>query len=262
MFYWHYQCFQGSPFDDFDGDCRDHCAAYPGENGELVPTIDWEALREGVRLEVLVSPNRILSEGGRIAGVELMRNELGSPDASSRRAPVPVAGSAHVVALDTLVVGISEEPALESVAGENGTKIGLVDGNRVKVDTHTMCTSMPGVFAGGDVATGPSTVVDAIAAGKRVAGIIGRYLRGEALERPAAPTLPQFYLEPMPSVDEDAMDLPRIVAPILPVEARRSCMIEVEGVVSEADAVREASRCLRCDLEFTQRQLVAAKESA
>ena len=221
-----------------------------------------EALREGVRLEVLVTPKRILSEDGRVTGIELLKNELGPLDASGRRAPVPVKGSGHVIALDTLIVGIGEEPELDCVAGETGTKIGVVDGNRVRADSHTMCTSMPGVFAGGDVATGPSTVVDAIAAGKKAAGIIGRYLRGELLDRPAAPTLPQVYVEPAPSGDEDAMDLPRAVPPTVPVEARRSCMIEVEGVVSEADAVREASRCLRCDLEFTQPKHVAAKESA
>jgi hypothetical protein len=48
MFYWHYQCYKGDPFNDFDGGCRDHCAAYPGPNGELIPTTDWEGLREGV----------------------------------------------------------------------------------------------------------------------------------------------------------------------------------------------------------------------
>ncbi|MDD5306632.1 MAG: NADH-ubiquinone oxidoreductase-F iron-sulfur binding region domain-containing protein [Deltaproteobacteria bacterium] len=221
-----------------------------------------EALHEGVRLEVLVAPTRILSKSGKLTGVELLKNELGPLDASGRRAPVPVAGSEHVVELDTLIVGIGEEPTVECVTGENGTSVGLVDGNRVKTDCRTMSTSMPGVFAGGDVETGPKTVVDAIAAGKKAAAIIGRYLRGEALEQPAVPALPRIYVEPMPSGDGDAMDLPRVVPATLKVEARRSCMAEVEGVVSETDAVREASRCLRCDLEFTQPKPAAVKESA
>jgi hypothetical protein len=108
------------------------------------------------------------------------------------------------------------------------------------------------VFAGGDVVSGPGTVVDAIAAGKRAAVTIDRYLRGEPLRRPAELRLPEKYVEPLTAGAEEAPAGGRVEPPTLPVQARRRTFHEVEMAFGASEAVREATRCLRCDLAFTR----------
>jgi NADH-quinone oxidoreductase subunit F len=205
------------------------------------------ALEEGVRLVPLVSPVRLLRERGRIVGVELIENALGEVDAGGRRAPVPKPRSEYTEPVDTLVVAIGEVvgdvtaalgPAVETRAGA------------VMVDRQTLATGRPGVFAGGDVATGPTTVIDAIAAGKRAADAIGRYLRGVALSEPSLPCRPTAYVAPAPVVEDPSTGAAHEAT--LPVEERIRGFAEVMTALTPADAAREARRCLRCDLDFTQ----------
>jgi NADH-quinone oxidoreductase subunit F len=207
------------------------------------------ALEEGIVLETLVSPVRILSVDGRVTGVECVRNRPGELDASGRRRPVPVPGTEFTLASDTLIVTIGDEPDIAYVAG-----MGLETGAKgtLKVDWETLATSRPGVFAGGDVTTGPDTVVKAIAAGRRAAVMIGRYVRGEELRRPAAVVLPRAYVEPRRLSDEDLRQTSRAEPPTLPITVRVQSFSEVELGLSAEDALREARRCLRCDLEFTR----------
>ncbi|MBW1878131.1 MAG: hydrogenase, partial [Deltaproteobacteria bacterium] len=106
--------------------------------------------------------------------------------------------------------------------------------------------------AGGDVVTGPNTVVDAIAAGRKAASTIDRYLNGEALRQPGEPLTPKVYIESL-ALGEDELDaLRRATPPALPIDERRRSFGEVERPLSEEDAQKEARRCLRCDLAFTQ----------
>ncbi len=109
-----------------------------------------------------------------------------------------------------------------------------------------------GVFAGGDVATGPNTVVEAIAAGKRAALMIDRYLEGGRLKHPGKPRLPGFYLELPPSAAPEPLPARRVKLPLLTAEERVQTFAEVENCLSAEEAGAEAKRCLRCDLEFTQ----------
>ncbi|MBI2898388.1 MAG: hydrogenase iron-sulfur subunit [Deltaproteobacteria bacterium] len=201
------------------------------------------AIEEGVILETLLSPMRIETDGGALSGLECVRNELGAPDDSGRRRPVPIAGSEHVLPLDTLIVAVGEKPEIEEVerAGIEVTKWGSV-----AVDQRTLATSRKGLFAGGDVVTGPNTVVDAIAAGKRAAVTIDRYLSGEALRQPGEAARPARYVEPAPGRQAGAE---RLAVPHVPAAERRSTFAEVEHVVTEETAQREARRCLRCDLD-------------
>ena len=209
------------------------------------------ALEEGIRIETLLSPARILSEEGHLIGVECVRNELGSRDASGRRRPVPVEGSEHVVPLDTLIVAISEEHDVDCLPPMG---IELTDWGTIKCDHETLATSRRGVFAGGDVVTGPATVVDAIAAGKKAATMIERYLRGEDLARPAEVRLPDYYIEPAEIPDEELESTRRVRLPACRVEARLADPFAESALpLSVEDASREARRCLRCDLEFTER---------
>ncbi|MDI7267844.1 MAG: NADH-quinone oxidoreductase subunit NuoF [Myxococcota bacterium] len=211
------------------------------------------SIEEGVRLETLVAPARLLVEDKRLKAVEFIRNALGPADASGRPRPVPVRGSEFREELDTLIVAVSEGSDTDciAVAGEN--RVEVDKSGAVRVDPNTLETNRPGVFAGGDVVRGPNTVVDAIADGKKAAVMIDRYLSGKPLRQPGVPRLPRVYVEPRMLGEEEAEAAERPAAPRLAAAARKRGFDEVETVLSEADAMREARRCLRCDLEFTQR---------
>jgi len=209
------------------------------------------ALEEGIKLEILVTPIKIHSKNGRLTGIDFIRNKLGDIDASGRRRPVPIPGTEFTLPLDTLVVAIGEHPDSGCVVCEG---IKLKAGDTLPVDKDTLATSRPGVFAGGDLVTGPNTVVDAIAAGKRVATVIDRYLRGEDMKIQPEVKLPEVYIEPADVAEDELEEAARARPPHLPPEKRRHNFEEVEKVLPAEQAVCEARRCLRCDLEFTRRE--------
>ncbi len=228
------------------------------EDRETMPAFPEEieaALQEGVRLETLVAPVGILSEGGKLSGIECIRNELGEIDQSGRRRPVAVPGSQHVVPLQTLIVAISEGSDTDCVAVAGANQLEVDEARKtIRVDEETLVTSRPGVFAGGDVVTGPNTVVDAIAAGQKVAVMIDRYLHHEPLTPAHALRRPGVYIEPAKSNGHSASDTARVELPRIDAEARRQSFSEVEKTLSTEDAIREAGRCLRCDLEFVHKE--------
>ena len=207
------------------------------------------ALEEGVSIETMVSPVAIRGQDGRLTGVAFTKNRPGAVDSSGRRRPVAVPGSEFDVPLDTLIVAVGER-AQNELAASMGLQLDA--GATLCVDPATLCTSKQGVFAGGDLVTGPNTVVDAIAAGKRAAEIIGRYLRGEPLKKPARAVLPNSYVEPAEADGQDAGLAARVRQSVIPVEARSRNFAEVELTFSAEEARCEARRCLRCDLEFTK----------
>jgi len=137
------------------------------------------AEEEGVRFELLVNPVRVLGdERGHVAGVECLRMELGEPDDSGRRRPVPKPGTEFTIPLDTFIVAIGTRanPLLAKTVPE----LALNEKGYIVVDPETMATSIPGVFAGGDITTGSATVIEAIGAGRRAAQAIDRYLNSQA----------------------------------------------------------------------------------
>jgi NADPH-dependent glutamate synthase beta subunit-like oxidoreductase len=203
-----------------------------------------EAEEEGVVLELLASPTAIHTErdGDRewVAAIELQRMELGAFDSSGRRRPVPVEGDTVTLPAATVVRATGQQP----VTAEGFPATGR--GNRIEADRITLATSLPGVFAGGDVVLGPATVVEAIGQGRRAAEAIERWLH-PALETPfpwwgereldvafdpAAPTSSAGRASPG-KADPDAR--------------AHSMTEEVERTLSEAAALTEAGRCLRCD---------------
>jgi NADH-quinone oxidoreductase subunit F len=207
------------------------------------------AISEGIGLETLTAPVRILSKDGRLSGIECIKNRLGAMDKRGRRNPVPMPGTEHQIPLDTLIVTIGDVPDIDYMS-EMG--VAISDWGTLAADPVTLATSRPGVFAGGDVVTGPNTVVEAIAAGKRAARMIDRYLQGLLLEAMSERRRPEIYVEPVMLSEEEMSRTGRSVPPAIAVEARRRSFDEVEMTLSEDDAKREARRCLRCDLEFTQ----------
>ncbi len=142
---------------------------------EEMPANPWEvkeAEEAGVKIEFLVAPKKILAKNGKVSAIECVRMELGEPDETGRRKPIPVEGSEFKREADMVILAIGETPDIGFLPKE----IELNENGTVWVNPVTMETSLKGVFAGGDVVSGPATVIEAIAAGKRAAESIKKHL--------------------------------------------------------------------------------------
>ncbi len=136
------------------------------------------AKEEGIEFRLLTNPTQILgTPDGWVKGIECIEMELGEPDSSGRRRPVPKAGSEFVLDVETVImsIGTSPNPLIkQTTPGLETQKWG-----GIVADEETMATSRPGVFAGGDAVTGSATVILAMGAGKKAAEAIDEYLRGK-----------------------------------------------------------------------------------
>jgi len=219
-----------------------------------MPANEWEidqAEHEGVTLQLLTQPIEILSQDGRITGVRCVRMRLGEPDESGRRRPVPVPDSEFMIEADALIAAVAQAPESSFLKPDHGLDIS--PWGTFQVDTKTLETNRPGIFAGGDAARGPGALIEAIADGRRAALSIDRYLRQE-------PLLNNRDLNPLPTArptDEDlARDLARYdvsvdgreTMPTAPAIERIRDFREVELGLSEQQAISEAKRCLRCGI--------------
>ena len=209
-----------------------------------------EAILEGIDIQFLAAPVEVLSKQGKIESIECIRMELGDIDASGRRRPVPIPGSEFNVKVDTLILAISQEPDVSLL---NGNKLNISKWNTIEVDPETLSTNVDGIFAGGDVVTGPNTVTEAMAHGKTAAQMIDKYIRGEKLERKYEVTRPVVRVEAVELTDEEIKGLKKPEMPSIPVDQRSKSFKEVELGFTEEEAIAEAKRCLRCDLEREER---------
>jgi len=205
------------------------------------------ALEEGVDVQFLVAPVKVLTEKGKVKGVECIRMKLGDRDASGRRRPVPIDGSEFIIELDTLVPAIGEKPDLSIFSDKDG--LSFSKWGTLEVNGATFETSRPGVFAGGDAVSGPGTVVQAMAAGKIAAASITQYLEGKNVEREYELTRPSVYVEPVEIGEKELAKMKRPKMPRLRVSARKKNFKEVELGLTEKAAIKEARRCLRCELQ-------------
>ncbi len=196
---------------------------------------------EGVKINGLVSPLRILSKKKSISGIECVRMELGWIDPSGRMRPSPIEGSKFIVDADTVIIAIGEVPDLTFL----GDRFNLTPAGTLEVDLTSLATNVVGVFAGGDAVSGPSSVIEAIATGKRGAMFIDRYIKGESLV---------YKEKPVKTVGVDEVQTKpvkkkrRTTIPILPVAERAQSFSEIEQSFTEVMARTEASRCLKCGL--------------
>jgi len=214
-----------------------------------MPAHDWEvqaALEEGVELQELKMPVRFIGNNGHLSSIECINMKLGEPDDSGRRRPVPIDGSEKTERADISVLAIGLRPATSSFGGQ----LNLQKNERVVADPETLATSFPGVFAGGDVVTGPSMIIQAIGQGKRAAFYMDRYLKGESFSDVS-------FDERLPMVDQSDVlirigsNISRrdpIEVPQIPLNARTTSAAweEVEGTINEEEARYSASRCLDC----------------
>lgn len=145
-----------------------------------MPANSWEidaAEHEGVILQYLAAPVEILGKDGKVTGMKCIKMELGEPDASGRRRPVPIEGSEYVIDAETIVPALSQGADLSFL--KEGHDLELSRWNTFEIDEETGATNVPGVFAGGDIVTGPDIAIRAVAGGKRAAEGIHEYLRSK-----------------------------------------------------------------------------------
>jgi NADH-quinone oxidoreductase subunit F len=216
------------------------------------------AIEEGVKIQFLVTPVKVLSESGRVKGVRCIRMRLGDIDASGRRSPVPVEGSEFEVEMDTLIPAIGERADSSIFTAKD--KLSISQWGTIEIDSSNLTTGRPGVFAGGDAVTGPGTVVEAMAAGKLAARMIEKYLEGESLDREYTLTRPSIYIEPVELTEEELARTKRPKMPRLTRTARKKNFKEVELGLTEEAAVAEARRCLRCELETEEGRKAIGRE--
>ncbi len=202
-----------------------------------------EALQEGITLMPLTNPEEILTENGKVVGMKCTPMKLGDFDRSGRRRPIKE-DRTFVVECDQVILAVGQ--AIENPEIFEKIKLKMNNNENIIVDPVTQQTSIPWLFAGGDVAVvgnSDRTVIEAIAAGERAAVGIDTYITGEfnAFWREEKPNDTLF------DPDADPAPYPRVKMPLLSVDRRRNNFNEVEQSYTEAEAIRQAKRCLRCD---------------
>jgi heterodisulfide reductase subunit A-like polyferredoxin len=204
------------------------------------------AVEEGVNFQFLTNPVEFIDDGnGRLSMVRCIKMELGEPDESGRRRPVRIEGSEFEMEADTVILAIGSRPDL--LLSDSYPDLPVSKWGNIVIDKHG-ATEMDGVFAGGDIVTGPATVIEAVAAGKRAAESIDIYCRGEETEITRfEDTIKPVPEELLPSIN-DVEKKPRATAKELPVEHRIKDFAEIEAVFSEEEALAESERCLNCAL--------------
>ncbi len=206
-----------------------------------------EAVEEGVQIHFLVSPTRVVRDNGRIKGLECIRMELGEMDESGRRRPIPVAGTEFFVEADTVIPAVGQAPDLSFLPADS--KLERTKWETLVVNPNNLATNVPGIFAGGDFVTGPTYVIQAIAAGRRGAMAIDKYLRGDRTPVEIIDARAELMPETGPlELEEAPEERPREKMPVLPAEERRRTFKEIECGFTRERAQEEAKRCLRCDL--------------
>ena len=217
-------------------------AEMPGRKDEIE-----EAEKEGVKITFLATPVKILTEGGKVIGAKCIRMELGEPDASGRKRPIPIPGSEFIIETDTIIPAIGEQPDLSFITGEKLVK--TTEQGVIEADRYSCQTSQVGIFAGGDCVTGPATIIEAIASGNRVAESIDQYLRTGHSNQPSEQLMENIShkLDLIHQRDEILVAKnPRQALEQLPVPSRIQSFDEVEKVLTPETALTEAKRCLRC----------------
>lgn len=207
------------------------------------------AEHEGVKFHFLAAPTKVLGdENGRVVGMEYLKMELGEPDASGRRRPVPIEGSETVIEADMLVTAIGQGPDVGFVENDPEIKpLNLTRWSTIDADPETLQTNIPYVFAAGDAQTGASLVVEGIGGGRRAARAIHLYLTDEAEVKPVPKSLRKRHIkESLFESVEGITPVRRTPMPELPVEERICSFVEADLCIQESDAKRESGRCLDC----------------
>ena len=203
------------------------------------------AKREDIRFSFLTAPVGILAKEGKVDGFECIRTELGPPDDSGRRRPIPVDGSEFVIPCDAVIPAIGQK--IDTSWAVRVPDLKWSRRNTLNVNPQTMQTSIPYVFAGGDAVTGPDTVIQAVAAGHKAVEAIHRYINDKDLE------LYTHKRDALKKSGTDWQKIPeglaqktRVYPKHLDAKMSAACFDEVDLGFSESAAQQEARRCLNC----------------
>ncbi len=207
------------------------------------------AEHEGIKMHFLAAPVKLHGENGRLKKLEFVRMELGEPDASGRRRPIPIEGSETTIEVDQLITAIGQFPDLLSPEEDKYMeKLGITRWKTFEADPETMYTGKEGIFVGGDIYHGPLTVITALADGRKAAYAIDRYFKGEDLKPPkeefnisrgSFDSIDRSIFEIFPKQEREKMSE-------LEVAERVKNFAEVELGLTEEQALEEAKRCLLC----------------
>ena len=196
-------------------------------------------LEEKIQIDFLTGHVKVSQKDGRLV-LTCNRMELGEPDASGRRRPVPIKGSEFDVDYDVIIGAIGQVPEIPA-----GFKVKTARGNTIQADAATLSTSRKGVWAGGDAVTGPDSVIRAIAAGRIAAGSIDKYLGGTGIIDEELTTERKIGICAGITAG-DFPGQPRVKMSCLPVEQVTGNFTEVELGLFNDDAVAEGNRCFQC----------------
>ena len=210
------------------------------EQMPALPEEIHETMDEKIGFEFLTAPIKVLGED-QVEGLYCQRMELGEPDASGRRRPVPIADDFITIDCDTVITAIGQYPDLLFLSTDEAKQI--VEKNKIVTDPITFSTQISGIFSGGDAVTGPSTVIEAIAAGKESAESIHRFLRGMNLHEGRMEVLEQAEV---PGKDVNRTE--RLEEVHRAPEERVRDFEEVCKPFDKERVMAEADRCLACGI--------------
>lgn len=214
----------------------------PAEEEEI-----FAAEEEGVKIEYLVAPIRVVGSNGKVTGISCQRMKLSNFDTSGRRRPLPIEGSEFTLPVDSVIAAIGQRPDMSFVPEDSDISINrwscfdLADGSKSQ-------TTNVRFFTGGDALSGPATAIKAIAAGRQAAEDIDKTIRSVNGEPPYEMP-PEEKIDIPLVIDEETEECPQVKMPLLDASQRKGSFIEVELGFGREDAVKEATRCLRCDAE-------------
>lgn len=209
-------------------------AEMPAEELEIC-----EAEEEGVEFRFLLAPEEIISADGHLTAIRMQKMQLGEPDASGRRKPIPIEGEEEIIPVDTVIAAIGQQVQMDHFPQIQPSKWRSID-----VNSSNYMTNLPGVFAGGDAVTGPGIAIEAVAQGREAAEVMHAYLEGR-LEEINTPFLVQrkdLNTEAFASVKRQK----RVQISHRPASERKNDFLAFAGRMTEEEARSEAGRCLEC----------------
>ena len=199
-----------------------------------------ECRDEGIPINTLTQPVRIIGENGRVKQIECVKMQLGKLDESGRRTPEPISGSEFTIEVDDVITALGQETDWACLTPECACQ--LTDWGTMRVDSVTFQSDDPDIFAGGDAVTGPRTVIEAIAAGKEAAISIDRFIRGQDLREGRK----REWAVAAKGQKEKYHPAKRVRMPALPPKERVNNFDEVQLGLTEEMVLEEAKRCLGC----------------
>jgi formate dehydrogenase beta subunit len=207
-----------------------------------------DAEEEGVKFNYLCNPVRIIEKEGKVVGMECIRMELGEPDESGRRRPVPIKGSEFFIEADIAIPAIGQAIDLSFLEEKDGVK--TTKRSTIAIQEGTFMTSRPGIFSAGDCVTGPDVLVRAAGHGKRAAEKIDLFIRGMEVKESEEERLENLVEKIKVYNKNEKIGITggqkRAVLNMLPPDTRKWIFDEVEEGFSIPVAQKEAERCLRC----------------